>query len=63
MALFSQYAVAAADQALEDAGLLGNMGNVDMDMAVGIPSSIVRESRIQGGPGSANEGFHVRESV
>lgn len=48
MALFSQYAVAAADQALEDAGLLGNMENVDMDMAVGIPFSIVREFKIQG---------------
>ena len=34
MALFTQYAVAAAQEALEDAGLLGNLSEKEKDMAV-----------------------------
>ena len=34
MALFTQYAIAAAEEALGDAGLLGNMSEEQKDMAV-----------------------------
>ena len=34
MALFTQYAVAAAQEALEDAGLLGNLSEKEKEMAV-----------------------------
>lgn len=40
MALFSQYAIAAAEEALGDAGLLGNMSEAQKDMTVCIHMSI-----------------------
>jgi len=52
MALFTQYAIAAAEEALGDAGLLGNMTEEQKNMAVRIcvrPSHPVSLMRDQAG--------------